>query len=481
MQPNQRVMNSPIIESDLDKSWVSKTDLTRFLRCPYGFYVLDKGLIQFEDTIDEFQATLIRQGVDFQSAIEARAKPLPEPIELDRLFSKESIRLFNLPLFKNSELRIMGKPDAVDTQKGQLLPVEIKSHKAVQLSDELELAFYWKLLQPHRSKETSPRGYLLLRRDGAVEEVEVPLRPAHFERVERFVEQVRNARINGVRPRICGCSICSGPMLDEVRRSTLANKDVSLIWGIGWRYAHCLEEMGITTYEQLLQADSNIIVDGLRRYKYHLSVNQVSGWKQHAKSLSIGRPILFGEPFSHHESFLALDLEYDPESTIWLIGICLVHLGKRNYYFLWADSPKQEKVILNQLHQIVQQNPSLPIITWSGASADIPQIRKATERHKISDLLGILESKHLDLFQATLRSVRFPMAGLSVDEVARFFNLPRLSSISGGLHAQMLYRQFCNSQNEAERAELKNSLIDYNRDDLESVIGIKERLVELHN
>lgn len=472
-------MNSGVTKPDLDKSWVSKTDLIRFIRCPYGFYVLDKGLVEFEDTIDEYQASLIEQGVAFQSAIEAEAKPLPEPIELDRLFSEQSVRLFSLPLLKNPELRIMGKPDAVDTHKGQLLPVEIKSHKDVHLSDELELAFYWMLLQPHRTKDTSPRGFLLLRRNGVVEEVEVPLRPAHFERVEQFVEQVRYTRINGVRPRICGCPICSGPMLDEIRRSTLANKDVSLIWGIGWRYAHCLEEMGISTYEQLLQSDTDSVVEGLRRHKYHLSASQVNGWKHHAKSFSIGRPVLFGEPFPHHDSFLALDLEYDPESTIWLIGICLVRSGKRNYSFLWADSTKQEKVILNQLYQIIQQNPSLPIVTWSGTSADIPQIRKAAERYKLSGLLAILESNHLDLFQATLRSVRFPIASLSIDEVARFFGLPRLSSISSGLQAQMIYRRFCNSRDEAERTELKNNLIEYNRDDLAAVIGIKERLVEL--
>jgi len=34
-------------------TWVSKTDLTRFLRCPYAFYLLDRGLIAFDDTVTE--------------------------------------------------------------------------------------------------------------------------------------------------------------------------------------------------------------------------------------------------------------------------------------------------------------------------------------------------------------------------------------------------------------------------------------------
>src|SRR5262249_6419191 len=147
----------------------------------------------------------------------------------------------------------------------------------------------------------SPRGFLVLRRNGVDEEVEVQLRSAHFERIEQLIEEVRYARINGVRPRICSCPICSGPMFDEIRRSTLANKDVSLIWGIGRRYAQCLEEMGISTYEQLLQSDTDSVVEGLRQHKYNLSANIVNSWKHHAKSFSIGRPVLFGKPFSHHD------------------------------------------------------------------------------------------------------------------------------------------------------------------------------------
>lgn len=453
----------------------------RYLRCPYGFYLLDRGLIQFEDIIDEHQAALVEQGVAFQSAIEAKAKPLPRPIELRKLFSKESIRLFDPPLFKNSKLKILGKPDAIDTRKGELVPVEIKSHKAVQISDELELAFYWMLLQPYRTKETSPEGYLLLRRNGAVVEVKVSLRDTHFERVRGLLAEIRVARRNGVRPRICGCSICSGPMVDDIGRATRVNKDLTLIWGIGWRYASRLEELGIKNYEQLLVADSDTIVEGLRAHRYHVSTTQVNGWKEHAKSYSTGRPAIFGEPFLHHDSFLVLDLEYDPEGSIWLIGICTVHSGNHNYSFLWADTPEEERLILNQLNEIILQNPSIPIVTWSGTSADIPMIRKAAERHKLSNLLDIVVSNHLDLFQATLRSMRFPLPGLSIDAVERFFNLPRLSSISSGLQAQMIYRQFCISRNQAERNELKNGLIEYNRDDLAAIIEIKERLIGLHH
>jgi len=40
------------------EAWASKTDLTRCLRCPFAFYVLDRGLVAFEDTINKQQARL---------------------------------------------------------------------------------------------------------------------------------------------------------------------------------------------------------------------------------------------------------------------------------------------------------------------------------------------------------------------------------------------------------------------------------------
>lgn len=480
MQPNSEYMNFRM-STELDQSWVSKTDLLRFLRCPYAFYVLDKGLIEFQDTIDEHQATIIEQGFAFQSSIEAEAKPLPQSIELSQLFSEESVRVFSqkLPLLKNVELKITGRPDAVDTQKGELVPLEIKSHKATRVSDELELAFYWMLLEPYRTKKSPPRGYLLLRHNGEPKEVEIELRPAHFEKVQRLFREIHNARENGVRPRVCGCPVCSGPMVDEIQYFTRARKDLTLIWGIGRIYAQCLEDFGILTYDQILNADSAAIIETLSKHNYHLSIAQVDRWKHHATSYSTGRAIVFGEPMLPDDSYLVLDLEYDPESSIWLVGICLVRSFGIDYFAFWADSPSEEKSILDKLHNLVLANPSLPILTWSGTSADLPALRKASERARLSNLLNMVESKHVDLFQRTLTSVRFPTKSLSIDEVARFFSIPRLSSIGSGLEAQMIYRRYCNSRDENERSQLKDRLIEYNRDDLAAVIGIKERLVEL--
>ena len=59
-----------------DRTWISKTAMTRYLRCPYAFWVIDSGRLPFEETLDEFRAELIRKGTAFQEKVEADAVPV---------------------------------------------------------------------------------------------------------------------------------------------------------------------------------------------------------------------------------------------------------------------------------------------------------------------------------------------------------------------------------------------------------------------
>jgi predicted RecB family nuclease len=436
--------------------------------------LIDSGQVAFDDTVTEYQIRLMNEGVDFQGAIEARAMPLQiESRDLPEVLAKESIRLFGVPVFENEKLEIYGKPDAIDTAQGALIPVEVKSHKAVQRSDELELAFYWLLQEPFRTRDISPLGYLLLRGDSSAKQVEIELHSHRFKQVQELIQQIRKARAQGVRPRICGCTVCNGVMRDKVDRATRRKKDLTLIWGIGRFHANHLEEIGIRTYEELLEKDSVFIVEKLRQVKCYVSSGQVDWWKHHAKSYSSLRPTLFGNPLKLNGRFLAIDFEYGG-GHIWLVGFCLVSLGGREYRQLWADTPEQEKSNLKTLTQIAAANPSLPIITWNGNGADMPQLRYAIQRHRLGKALASFESKHFDLFHHVRKSIRFPIPKLSLVDVARFFAIPKLSRIQDGLVALSLYNEYRRSQDENRRNKIREDLVEYNRDDLEALVGVAE-------
>jgi len=103
-------------------------------------------------------------------------------------------------------------------------------HKSVTPYDELELAFYWLLLAPQRTRQDEPRGIVVLRRDGLPVSVEVKIGTPPIKRVFQLLEEVRAARETRVTPRICGCNVCANVRKQEVRSYAAEHRDVPCSW-----------------------------------------------------------------------------------------------------------------------------------------------------------------------------------------------------------------------------------------------------------
>jgi len=177
------------------------------------------------------------------------------------------------------------------------MPVEIKSHREVRCTDELELAFYWRLLEPYRTIDPcEPYGRLILRRDDAAVEVEVRLTPERFVELDDVIGQIRHARRHGVRPRVCGCTVCSGPLREQIAAMTRHASDLTLIWGIARRTATHLEALGIADYESLRGHDPAWVAAELCVRRVSVSAAQVTRWIEHGRSYSERRPVVFGPP-----------------------------------------------------------------------------------------------------------------------------------------------------------------------------------------
>jgi len=452
----------------MPRSWVTKTDLTRYVRCPYAFWLLDKGLIRFDESISEVQAQLLQGGNEFEGLVqESAATVIVQPGEIKAVLQTDA-RVLGTPVFKNRRLRICGQPDGIDAAYGALIPVEIKSHKNVQRLDELELAFYWHLLEPLRRRhDVEPRGVLILRRDGAPAVVEVSIASYRLDEVLRLVEEVREARRRGVRPRVCGCHVCSVTRRDEVLDAVRASRDLTMIFGIGPVYSRMLQAAGIATWENLVDREPEEIVAIVP----HAGIAEADRWQTHAVSYKSGYPIGPLGDVPAGESFIVLDLEYNTfdSSRIWLAGASVVSGGTQEYVTLWADDPLGELRVLEGLATVIEANPALPVLTWGGVSADIPALQLATSRWpSVRSGIEALFSRHSDMYLFARDNVRLPIPGLSLKEVADYFGIPRISDISGGFQAQMMYSTFQRTGGES----LRDRLIDYNRDDLDALVGV---------
>jgi predicted RecB family nuclease len=341
----------------------------------------------------------------------------------------------------------------------------------VQRLDELELAFYWLLLEPYRTvRNGTPRGLLVLRRDGRPHVVEVPVSQHRLDEVMRLVAEIRTARRRGVHPRVCGCHVCSVTRRQQVRDTVQANRDLTMIFGIGPGYAAMLEAAGIATWEALLDREPDELA-GIAR---GAGIAQTARWLLHARSYQSAAPLVSVTTFPVGESFIALDLEYGPH--IWLAGACVVCGGTREYFALWADEAAEEQRNLQTLGSLVRAHPGFPVITWAGHCADVPQLRKTAGRSPAAGpAIAEVLKRHSDLYLFARDHVRLPIPGLSLREVAAYFGIPRISDVTGGFQAQMMYREYQRSGDHA----LRDRLTDYNRDDLDALIGVALELNRL--
>ena len=121
------------------------------------------------------------------------------------------------------------------------------------------------------------------------------------------------------------------------------------------------------------------------------------------------------------------------------------------------------------------ENPLLQVVTWIGTGADLPQLRKRNATAMSARGLEIVERGHLDLFHWARNAVRLPIPRLALGDVAGYFAIPKLSGISDGLTAMSLYENYCRSRDESLKAEL----LEYNRDDLDALVGVAERFALL--
>ena len=100
------------------------------------------------------------------------------------------------------------------------------------------------------------------------------------------------------------------------------------------------------------------------------------------------------------------------------------------------------------MNSVLAAYPTYQIVTWSGLSADFPEIEKAWDRHQLSrSALVDFNARHVDLYQQTVRGVRLPIPELGLKAVSEHFKFKRkVPGISDGLHALMMYMSYLSTK-----------------------------------
>lgn len=463
--------------------WVSKNDIVEFLRCRYRVYLSHVTGIpvgEFKDS--EAIRAIIEKGIKFEDTIvsEGQFQEVQLEKELDA-FVHQDLVLHTPMLFRNHELGIQGIPDLINAGKGKLYPVEIKMHKNITESDELELAFYWKLLEPYRKATPKAKGYLIL---GTGEMVEVNISKDSLFEICWLADEVRTVKKNGAEPILSPeCKLCT--LIEDCKRDVSQRGGLSLIHGIAYIREHQLKSMGITNITDLMKADS---VDLHERwyttFGNNPGISEIRRMQAHALSLIERKPVFFGESEAFRwldSPLIVVDLEYDPESYVWLVGLCIVdkHGKSVKQYFAERFTSAEEKRIIEELLFALKFNPKHVVVTY-GASADMPQLEKAWRRHNFSaDEWSNLEKRHVDLYTFLLQNFRFPLSSYSLKDVEGFLGFQRKKERINGLIALDMYNRYLREKKEPQKLAIKQELLEYNREDLEATAFVAKQLKPL--
>ena len=405
------------------------------------------------------------------------------PVTHDVETARTTGGLYKLPIrFYNHDYGMVGVLDGVWFNDNVLCPVEIKAHSRFRALDRMELAFYWRLLEPLQPIDVPKedrKGYVFL---GQSEEPrEVLFRRRDLRESERKVQEVRDAKVKD--PGFSLSKECRSCVLEEEHKAESKNKlSLDLIYDLGRKRKEIFNALGIYTVGDLAQADPS---DLMNRWSViadsDLSVQRLTEMQAHASSWLSGKPrILDGFQIPILSESIILDLEYCTlgDQYIFLVGMLVVDKDEQvSIKQEFAVNPEDERRILEYMNSVLAAHPTYPIVTWSGLSADFPAIEKSWDRHGLGkSALDDFRRRHVDLFQCSVRSVRLPAPGLGLKVVSDYFDFERkLPEVSGGLDAVTMYMTYLSSKDDL----LRDKLMAYNGDDLDATLFVWKRLRKL--
>jgi hypothetical protein len=89
--------------------------------------------------------------------------------------------------------------------------------------------------------------------------------------------------------------------------------------------------------------------------------------------------------------------------------------------------------------------------------------------------MPLIESHHIDLYLWLYHNLRLPITDFKLKSVERYFGLPRVAGIETGADATQLYLHYLRTK----KQDVKETLLAYNREDVEGLIDVAQRFSSL--
>lgn len=256
-------------------------------------------------------------------------------------------------------------------------------------------------------------------------------------------------------------------------------KDIALIMGVDQSLSIALHDQGIETIEQLLAAFDEKRLAELNRpwgKKIQRVGERASAILRAARCLASGKEIILKTPdIPGRANYVMFDLEglppqLDELDKIYLWGVQVFGERPSPYFAATAgfgeDGERQGwESFLEKTKAIFEQYGDVPFVHWH--HYERVWVDKYIER--FGDRDGIaqrLRENLLNLLPVMQQSVIAPLPSYSLKVVEAYIGFRRTQEEYGGQWAMAKYIEATETNDEGLRAQVMNSILDYNREDL---------------
>ncbi len=470
---------------------LTATHFYNFLMCPHRVYLDEYGDKNLMDEESDFEKLLWERGVLHEEDVLEKLGlevvrvdcETPEECEQETLrLMKKGERLIYQGLVCGKAMR--GRPDLLERTKGEsglgsyyYVPVELKSGSAYaneesgKLKEEyaLQLSFYADALREVQG--TRPAFGKII--DGDFQTIEVQLEPFGLLYGERLavIQGILTKRVKS-EPAIsstCGqChwrSYCIG-WAKQVDDPTLVRK-------VNGAKRAALRKGGIRTVAELARLGGQKPLPAFEG----ISAAALRHMTRRAKVLKSGTPLLVNPvelPKAGIELFF--DIETEPlENICYLYGV-VERRGKRSRYVnFFADSPEMEEDAWREFWDYIAGLDDYHMYHY--APYEKRELNRLLEHYPCDEtLFNDFFSQSTDLYRLVDRHTDWPSYSYSIKAVSKFLGFNYSEVDPGGLKAARWYMDYI--ADPVANAALKERILQYNREDCEAMVILKDWLVE---
>jgi predicted RecB family nuclease len=383
-----------------------------------------------------------------------------------------------------STASMRGNPDLLEKTKGEshfgsyyYIPIEMKSGSAyeneeaerVKLHYALQLSFYADVLE--KVQGVRPETGKIIDAESRI--VPVGLKPFEEDYLG-YLSEIRDLLSGRTASEPCIGGVCSQCHWRSLCYSWAKERDdVSLIRKLNRSKRSALRKYGVRTVKELAELEKAKRLPSFES----ISPNALAQFVRRALVFQKGEPILHSSvEFREKELELFFDIETEPlEEICYLYGIVERTGREKRYVSFFSHSPEEEESTWKAFWEYVSDLKDFQVYYY--ASYEKTVLTSLSKRYPFDPaLFERFFQNSTDLYAIVDKCTEWPSHSYSIKAISKLLGFEYSERDPGGLKAALWYLEYVSAP-EGNRA-LKDKIIQYNREDCEAMIVLKDWLVK---